>query len=203
MTSTTGLPRAHQTMILAHRAMVRDLGLVAEAAAARDATREPALRAYTERLVQLVEHHHEGEDAVLWPRLREQGAPADALATMTAEHADVLARLTEVHRLAADGDLGELSIAADALREVLAGHCADEERELTGRLAPALDARTWSAFERSMLRTAPKWTLLFMPPWLASVATPAESGGVPAPPLAKLLRGRLARKRRAALGELA
>ncbi len=51
-----------------------------------------------------------------------------------------------------------------------------------------------------MTRTAPKWTLGFMPHWLASAARPEERKALPAAPVTWLMRGSLKRQRRLALG---
>ncbi|MBA0053342.1 hemerythrin domain-containing protein [Streptomyces sp. AJS327] len=207
---TADLPRAHQTMLLSHRAMVRDLGRSADAARtlARtgDPTRAAALRTYTSRLTALIEHHHQGEDDFLWPALRERDADPAALDLLTAEHAELNEALHTwggiAHRLGEDDSApAELAERAGPLRELLATHAGDEERELLDRLAPALDARIWKGFETHMRKTAPGWTLRFMPPWLASVARPEEKGGIPAPPLARLFRGSLEKNQRAAFGE--
>ncbi|MFJ4467290.1 hypothetical protein ACIP2X_07215 [Streptomyces sp. NPDC089424] len=52
-----------------------------------------------------------------------------------------------------------------------------------------------------MRKTAPSWTLKFMPAWLSTVATPNERGGVPARPVVALFRGWLEKRQRAAFGE--
>ncbi|SCL30686.1 Hemerythrin HHE cation binding domain-containing protein [Micromonospora pallida] len=204
-----GLPAGHLTMRLAHRAMLRDLGRIATTATALADSPDPAqataLTDYADRILQIIEHHHEGEDEFLWPMLRERGAGEDVLTLMTEEHAELLGHLKDVTgRLTAlDGATAwaGFGAAVQRLRDSLAAHCADEERELTDRLAPALDASAWSRFERNMVKTAPKWTLAFMPPWLDSVAEPAERAGVPARPVAKLMAGSLRRRQQRAFGD--
>ncbi|MEU4965917.1 hemerythrin domain-containing protein [Streptomyces smyrnaeus] len=206
---TTTLPPAHQTMLLAHRAMVRDLERIGRAAGelpAGNTERTTALRDYVDRIFQLIEHHHEGEDDFLWPKLRERGADEEALALMTAEHEELTKVLRAWHatsrRLGTDETAPvELAAQTKELREQLTKHAGDEERELSGRLAPALDSRVWKGFATHMRKTAPGWTLRFMPAWLLSVAGPGERGGVPAAPVGRLFSGRLEKDRRAAFGE--
>ncbi|WP_263167946.1 hemerythrin domain-containing protein [Streptomyces sp. SCSIO ZS0520] len=203
------LARGHQTMLLVHRAMVRDverIGLASRALPAADADRTSALRAYTHTIFELIEHHHRGEDEFLWPTLRERGADVDALTLMTAEHAELTKVLHAWHevsqRLGTDEAApAELAARTDELREQLAAHAADEERELSGRLALALDGRTWKGFEKHMRKTAPLWTLRFMPAWLLSVSGPEERGGVPAAAVGRLFSGWLERYQLAAFGE--
>ncbi|UNS99101.1 hemerythrin domain-containing protein [Streptomyces tubbatahanensis] len=207
--ATAALAPGHQTMLLAHRAMVRDLERIGRAARelpAGNAERATALRDYVDRISQLIEHHHEGEDDFLWPKLRERGADEEALALMTAEHEDLTKVLHVWHatsrRLGSDEAApAELATQTDTLREQLAQHAGDEERELTGRLAPALDKGVWKGFATHMRKTAPGWTLRFMPAWLLSVATPAERGGVPGAPIGRLFSGWLEKNRRAAFGD--
>jgi hemerythrin-like domain-containing protein len=206
---STVLPPAHQTMLLAHRAMVRDLERVAAAAGelaqSSDDRRAEVLREYVERVFQVIEHHHEGEDAYLWPLLRERGGDEEALALLEAEHEALSQALHAWHeasaRLGSDPQAAaDLAARSAEVHERLSEHAGDEERELAGRLAPALDAAAWKGFATHMRRTAPLWTLRFMPAWLASVAAPHERYGVPARPLARLFGAGLARTQREIFG---
>jgi len=208
-TSLSGLPTGHQTMLLTHRAMVTDLPRIADAALrlaeTPDATRAAALSAYIDRVHALIHHHHEGEDAFLWPHLRSLGADEDALVLLTAEHEELDKFLVDWHRasqqLSAGGDAAaELARITTDVHERVVAHAGDEEAELAGRLAPVLDNSVWKGFETHMRKTAPLWTLRFMPAWLLLVAAPEEQTGVPALPVARLFRGWLERKQRAALG---
>ncbi|MFE3024651.1 hemerythrin domain-containing protein [Nocardia tengchongensis] len=207
--SFSGLPSGHQTMLLAHRAMVTDLARIAEAAsrliAAPDVTRGAALRSYVARVHALIVHHHEGEDAFLWPRLRALGADEGALALLTAEHEELDKFLHDWSRAARE--LGAGGVAAAELAQItmdvherIVAHAGDEEAELNHRIAPVLDGAVWKEFETYMRKTAPLWTLRFMPAWLLSVAAPDELSGVPALPIARLFRGWLARTQQTALG---
>jgi hypothetical protein len=209
-TSFSSLPSGHQTMLLAHRAMITDLPRIAEAAQrlaeTPDATRAAALSAYVDRVHTLINHHHEGENDYLWPRLRTAGTDEAAIALLAAEHEELDKFLAEWHRAAMELGAGGTAAAGDLARitmdvhERIVAHAADEEAELTGRLASALDKSIWKGFETHMRKTAPLWTLRFMPAWLLSVAQPDELGGVPALPMARLFRGWLERTQRAALG---
>ncbi|WP_327145558.1 hemerythrin domain-containing protein [Nocardia sp. NBC_01327] len=209
LSSVANLPRGHRTMLLAHRAMVRDLGRIErtarELAVAPDPVRAKALGGYADKLALVIHHHHEGEDEFLWPRLRDAGADRQALETLIAEHAALTDLLDDWHdslaNLSTDSATAtRLAELTSAVRDQLAGHTADEERELLGRLAPSLDEQTWKAFETHMRTTAPLWTLRFMPAWLLSAASPDDLVGVPALPLARLFSGRLQRTQRAAFG---
>lgn len=203
------LPRAHVTMLLAHRAMVRDLDRIARTADQLSRTPDPAraaaLKAYAERIFVIMEHHHRGEDTLLWPRLREAGADAEVLALMTGEHEALIKAVHAWHQaikgFTPDGGAAELVQRTGDVRELLVSHTSDEERELLDRLAPVLTEQLWKRFERGMVTSAPMWTLRFMPPWLSSVAEPSERVGVPAPPMVSMFRGWLERTQRAAFGD--
>ncbi|MFY1679668.1 MULTISPECIES: hypothetical protein [unclassified Streptomyces] len=95
----------------------------------------------------------------------------------------------------------ELAKLTEGVRDQLAKHAGDEEHELSGRLAPVLGKQVWKGFATHMRKTAPSWTLKFMPAWLSSVAGAGERGGVPAPPVAALFKGWLEKRQRAAFGE--
>ncbi|MFE4456781.1 hemerythrin domain-containing protein [Nocardia tengchongensis] len=206
--SFSALPSGHQTMLLAHRAMVTDLARITKAASRLAETPDPAraaaLSSYIDRVHALIVHHHEGEDEFLWPRLRSLGGDENAIALLTAEHHELDKFLVEWNRLA--GQLRtDNSVAAELARvtmdldERLVAHAGDEEAELTDRLAPVLDKAVWKDFEKHMRTTAPLWTLRFMPAWLLMVAAPDELGGIPALPIARLFHGWLARVQSAAL----
>ncbi|MGW3655780.1 hemerythrin domain-containing protein [Streptomyces sp. NPDC005151] len=207
--SAAPLLSGHQTMLLAHRAMVRDLGRIArtaeQLAAGPDAEQAAALAAYTDMLFQVIEHHHEGEDEFLWPRLRELGADEAALTLMTEEHEELAKLLHGWHEaskiLGVGGEnAAELARLTEGVRENLAEHAGDEERELLGRLAPALGQQIWKGFEVHMRKTAPLWTLRFMPAWLLSVAGPGEANGVPVAFVGRMFSGWLEKTQRAAFG---
>ncbi|MEY9849122.1 hemerythrin domain-containing protein [Streptacidiphilus sp. MAP5-3] len=206
----TTLHRSHQTMLLAHRAMSRDLECLARAAAVLaerpDAARARALAKYADQLLHLIEHHHTGEDDVLWPELAKRGADPEALELMAAEHGELAELLQQTGRAAADLTTDHsaalrLSAAASDTHSLLTRHAADEEDQLLGRLAPHLTDEVWDALRKHMMKTQAPWALTFLPPWLAAVATPEERSGVPAPLIAKLGGSRLRALRRAAFGE--
>ncbi|MGW4244791.1 hemerythrin domain-containing protein [Nocardia sp. NPDC004722] len=210
LSPATALPRGHQTMLLAHRAMLRDLDRVQRTAATLATTTNPAraqaLSAYIDRLAFLIHHHHDGEDQYLWPRLAEAGADREALELLASEHSDLADLLTAWHHAARNPALDGASATRLAaltceLRTHLADHAADEERELLDQLAPSLDEKTWKGFENHMRTTAPLWTLRFMPAWLRSVATPDDDRGVPVPLVARIFSGWLERTQQAAFGD--
>ncbi|WP_223874803.1 hemerythrin domain-containing protein [Salinispora oceanensis] len=204
---TTG--SGYQVMVVVHRAMVRDVLQISDAARALadrpDPVQAKALCRYGDRVFQLIAHHHEVEDEVFWPMLRSRGAPVETIELMTTEHDELAGLLERARELLADAQRGEDSFAALAevglaLHQALLTHTADEERELAGRLKPVLGDQEWKVLEREMVRSAPKWTLGFMPPWMASAARPEERKALPAAPIALLMRGSLRRQRRLAFG---
>ncbi|MEW2033832.1 hemerythrin domain-containing protein [Streptomyces roseifaciens] len=207
--STAHLLPAHQTMLLAHRAMVRDLDRIARTAVQLSASPDPewaaALASYTDTLFLVIEHHHAGEDEFLWPRLRQLGADEAALNLMTREHKELAKFLHAWHestrRLASGSEAAaEVAQLTEDVRSHLARHAGHEELELLGRLAPALSKQLWSDFSAHMRKTAPSWAVRFLPAWLLSVAGPGEGHGVPLVFVGRLFSGWLEKRQRSAFG---
>lgn len=201
------------TMRLVHRATLRDLRRVGTRARQRAASPDPSATAawveYSQRLLQVLEHHHQGEDEMLWPALAERGADGAALRQLTSEHHDIETLLQDLGEVLAgtgaqptdSARLTQTAELAEQLTEVLANHCQHEEELLAGVLAPSLDKTLWDRFAKHMLQTAPRWTLTFMPPWMDSVAEAEERSKVPARPIAFLFRGRLRRQQQRAFAD--
>lgn len=79
--------------------------------------------------------HHEAEDAYLWPAALAQATPPEkvVLTAMTAEHEALATALAELDgamsTLGPDTERAGVDKGFDRLRQVLAGHCAHEERD--------------------------------------------------------------------------
>jgi hemerythrin-like domain-containing protein len=150
---------------LIHAAVRRDLSRLDVALGeARDGDRERARgleRAYANLRTQLT-HHHEGEDAHIWPMLAQAGVARDLLATMESEHhamADSLvATSTAMTTYAASGSAPDAAAARASLartREVTERHLAHEENELEPQLRPHLETPEWKAVEKKLSRQPP------------------------------------------------
>lgn len=148
-----------------HGAVRRDLDRLSSALdrlADGDRARAAQLqRAFAHLRLELT-HHHEAEDAYIWPMLAGAGVDADLLAAMESEHhamavalADTDAALT---RLAGTGSAEDAAAARAAVahtREVVERHLTHEETELEPALRPHLESPEWKAVEKKLSRQPP------------------------------------------------
>ncbi len=164
-------------------------------------------------------HHHEGEDAWLWPALTERATPEqrEVLEAMEAEHAEIdpaldacragLERLAET----ADPDArAALVVRMVSTRESLTRHLAHEETEALALLQQVLAPEEWAQIDVRFQRSFSFKELTWAVPWLLdglpgeTVDTVfAQPGTAPLKVVWRLFRGRhdrLGRRAFAALG---
>ena len=148
-----------------HAALRRDLErAIGSLDAAGNPTRaqRTALADHLDLVLDLLHHHHAGEDTGLWPLVRQRAPDlGPQLDLMEAEHASVATTIvftrTAARQYAAtsDSDLSAARHLTEALRElsgVLLPHLDHEETEVMPRVMRALTARDWSALSRQELR---------------------------------------------------
>ncbi len=90
-------------MVIVHAALLRELrltpGLVQQAATA-DARRVTLIAHHVQLVLDLLHHHHEGEDDLLWPVLSQRLGPGEGeTAAMTAQHAAIAALIATATQL--------------------------------------------------------------------------------------------------------
>ncbi|MDQ2795878.1 MAG: hemerythrin domain-containing protein [Actinomycetota bacterium] len=158
-------------MIVAHTAMLREFRL-APAAVTRttpgDRRRASAVASHIRFLCDLLHHHHEGEDALLWPKLRERTS-SDALGVIEeaeAQHHDLASALHRVEILRqawADNPGGvqreELALQLETLHTLLRDHLDLEERALLPLAALVLTHAEWHAVGDAAVAAMPKSAL--------------------------------------------
>jgi hypothetical protein len=173
-------------MYVMHHGFRRDLTTFVEAAKATPVDDRPtwqALAARWDLFSRILQHHHSGEDAGLWPLLLSR-CDEDERATleaMEAEHdeidptlaacADGFARLAE-H---ADEDArAALAVRLSAAREGLGRHLAHEESGALPIAQRWMTSEEWLELEEAFFRKAfgPK-EVLELVPW-AAYGTPAD-----------------------------
>lgn len=151
-------------MYVVHHAFRRDLAAFAEAAVRTPVEDRRTWRALCERWTlfsTVLHHHHEGEDAGLWPTLlgavdRAGDAEGRAvLEAMSAEHAEIDPALEACaagfERLAAAGDedaRAALAVRLVATREHLARHLQHEERDALRLVQRHLTQQDWHRIEK-------------------------------------------------------
>jgi hemerythrin-like domain-containing protein len=147
-----------------HGAVRRDLARLDAALAAfpdGDIDRAQGLtRAFANLRTELT-HHHEGEDAHIWPMLAGAGVDGGLLETMESEHASMSAALAEtdatMSTFAASGSAADAAAARESLlrtRAVVEQHLDHEEADLEPQLQKHLDSPEWKAVEKK-LRSQP------------------------------------------------
>ncbi|AKL70919.1 hemerythrin domain-containing protein (plasmid) [Streptomyces goshikiensis] len=176
MTATAGPSTADerldpQEMVVLHRVFRREIPLLAdlvEAAAPGDRRRTAVLADHLDLVLGALGEHHEGEDHLLWPKLRERAAPGDGVvARMADQHeaiAGALAGATELsHRWRTGADRDTALLLAEALRALdrhAAAHMDDEEEHLLPLMADHITPREWSEVGEHGRRSVPKAKLL-------------------------------------------
>ena len=162
MTTTTQV-ETHD-MVLVHRVFRRELRLLPELvrAAAGDRDRALRVRGHAEELLGFLHHHHTGEDALVWPRLRERVALEQALVQrMEAQHEAVAALVAqvEVGLVVWGGEAvrGE-ALAADleALHAALVEHLDEEERSILPLVARTFSRAEWDELGERGFAAVPK-----------------------------------------------
>ncbi|GID29344.1 hemerythrin domain-containing protein [Paractinoplanes brasiliensis] len=190
-------------LLLAHRAMLRDLDRCAALTAdlARnsprlDRKRAAAIAGYLSDFCDSIHHHHSAEDDVLWPVLeRAAGAHVD-LTELTDDHAVLDPKLARIRSGAAAlkaGHIVSAELAADLadLRDTLREHIADEERTIVPLIKQYVSDDEWNRVESAIRRRGAKMT--FEVPRILAVATEAElaetrrEGGFPVALMIRLL----------------
>jgi hemerythrin-like domain-containing protein len=203
-------------LLLAHRAMLRDLDrlgeLTARLAGRRavvDRKRAAAIADYLDDLCDSIHHHHSAEDDVLWPVLeRCAGAHVD-LTELTDDHAVLEPKLQRVRAgAAALRTAGQVSaaLAADMadLRDTLHEHIGDEEKTVVPLIKRYVSDADWNAVEAAIRKRGAKMS--FEAPRVLAVATDDEmagiraEGGLPVAVLLKLLPPAFRRRERRVFG---
>ncbi|MGW4806196.1 hemerythrin domain-containing protein [Kitasatospora sp. NPDC004272] len=185
-----------QEMVVLHRVFRREVPLLAglvEAAAPGDRRRTAVLADHLDLVLGALGEHHEGEDDLLWPKLRERAAPgSDVVARMAEQHQDVagaLAAATELtHHWRARADRDTALRLAEALRVLdrhAVTHMDDEEAHLLPLMADHITPREWSEVGDRGRRSVPRTRLLVFLGAILEDATEQERrlflGQMPAP----------------------
>ena len=149
-----------------HAALRRDLERASNVLADADDHSRPeqrlALAEHVGLVLDLLHHHHTGEDTGLWPLVRRRAPDLGTqLDTMETEHASVAGAIVSTRAAArpyatttdpvAIGH--RLQLALSELSDVLLPHLDHEETEVMPRVMRALTNRDWSALSRGELRS--------------------------------------------------
>ncbi len=156
MSKDTSVPRPDVTDMCAVHGVFRDsLGAAPRLVggiAPGDAARVALIANYYENILSFLEAHHDGEEKLVFPLLRERCAGEDALLDELAEQHEEAVRLLEeaLRTLAAwpSGDAGSQKAAEDALgalHDQLVRHLDEEEERALPLAAANLSIEEWGA----------------------------------------------------------
>lgn len=154
-------------MLVVHTAMLREFRLAPAAVRRTPTERKPTetVAAHLRFLCDLLHHHHQGEDELLWPKLRERTEPSAlvVIEEVEAQHEEIDATLNRVEELRTAwlGDPGsrsreQLAEALEQLHAVLRDHLDLEERALLPLAASVLTAEEWHAVGEAGAASIPK-----------------------------------------------
>lgn len=168
------MPTMSQDMIIIHRVFRREFELLpalVRAVPAGDTGRADRLVTHLELLLGVLEHHHAGEDLLLWPKLRERAPEHSALYDeMDGDHVEIHGLLARVEALAsqwragaAADDRDELAHEIEDLRAPLAFHLDREEREILPLVDALLSPQEWGELgERALSSLAPQDAMIVL-----------------------------------------
>jgi hemerythrin-like domain-containing protein len=144
-----------QGMVLIHRVVRREIGALP--ALVRDAAGRPArakrVAAHASEMLDFLHVHHQGEDQLVWPLLRERVSFDDALIDrMEEQHRSVSAAIAAVRRDlrswagladAATGD--RIAETIESMLTVLLPHLTEEEERVLPEVARTFSQSEWDA----------------------------------------------------------
>jgi hemerythrin-like domain-containing protein len=199
-TPATGPPRGRFTIVfLIHEAFRRDLGRLEAAVRAPGVSpaRARQLADHWAFVDEQLHHHHEVEDASLWPLVRPKllGRDADlaVLDEMEAQHVTLLPQCASIgegfsafatHPDDARG--AELATQLHALSTQLATHLDDEEARCFPVIEEALSAAEFESFGKATAKAVGMRGSARFFPWIFDGADPVERDavlGMPPPPV--------------------
>lgn len=165
-----------------------------------DAERAEVVGSYYAHVLELLHHHHEGEDALLTPRLLERAPEhAELISRIASQHDSVLGALDAADSAIADWRANPSAEARDALVDSLATlnatlvpHLDEEEREILPIAAQHINVAEWGempAEGMKAFRGDKMWLLLAL---VQEQMTPAQIANMEAhmpPPVAEMWNG--------------
>ena len=205
-------PADTRSMGIVHSALRRDLRrtrMVLDDPPPPDDSRRRAIAAHVLWMCRFLHRHHAGEDAGLWPLIRERDRSAGALLDrMEAYHARIAPALAAVEEAAqAYGDdpsaRERLLTTLSGLDDVLLPHLRREELEMMPVVAATITTAEYRAIEHEYFVAPKRFAELGMEGhWVIDGATPTDRDAilsvVPAVPRFLILHGFARRYRRQA-----
>jgi len=172
-------------MLVVHRVFKRELGLLprlVRAVDAGDRSRAAMIAAHYGIVADLLDHHHKGEDALIWPKLLERASlKADVVHRMEAQHQVLHQLLDDSERLITEWERDPSPVRQASLAETLqqleaaaVEHLVDEEREMLPLIQRHLSVPEWNALGESGQQGQSKSRLLLILGLMLEDATPQD-----------------------------
>ncbi|MCW2563627.1 MAG: hemerythrin cation binding domain protein, partial [Mycobacterium sp.] len=175
-------------MVIVHRMFRRECALLprlVSTVASGDVVRAETVAAYAREVLDMLHHHHEGEDELLWPKLSARARfDDDQLVRMDRQH-DVIAALLD-HAGAALAEWGHAPNAhttarlAAILEETssrLDEHLGEEEAVILPVVERVISEGEWQEVGRRGFASIPKKRRLVVLGYLLENASPHEQAG--------------------------
>ncbi|NOL39753.1 hemerythrin domain-containing protein [Kribbella sandramycini] len=153
-------------MYMAHRMFRREFRLLPQLVRdvqPGDVERAGVVAAHADKICAVLDAHHSGEDALVWPRLLERGGAdcADIVPVMESQHEglhealeSLTAALAAWRTAAQDGE--QLAAKAELLRDRLVEHMQLEETEILPLAEKYITAAEWSELGEHAMTGIPK-----------------------------------------------
>lgn len=172
-------------MVLVHRALRREFGLVprlVRSVRAGETARVELVARHVTEFVDALQHHHSGEDDLVWPKLLQRAQPdTDLVVRMQVQHEAVAGLLSQIQNLLCTwrttgspvtGRL--LAEKSEQLSAALDEHLAEEEKRVLPLVEEHLSVAEWEQVGERGFADTPKSRLLFFLGAALEEATPAE-----------------------------
>jgi hemerythrin-like domain-containing protein len=184
-------------MVLVHQALRREFALLPRMIRAvpdGDKARAEIVGAHCEEMLEVLHHHHEGEDEELWPILEARAvSQQDLLSRMESQHkavaelaAGLPALLSVWRRSAAEADGEPLAAGLDEVSAALNEHLHDEEQQVLPLVREYVTNGEWAVLGQRGMASMPKPRMLVFLGYMLEDATPAQRdhfmGRIPLPP---------------------
>ncbi len=174
-------PTDTREMNVVHAAIRREFRLAPEVVRRvgdGDVARARTVAGHLGMLLDVLHHHHEGEDELLWPLLRRRVPDPGPLDRAEAQHAAIGAEVAAVSALLPVWRAGPARRAALVdglvrLHDLLVEHLEDEERELLPLVAAHVTPAEWHAVGEAARTATPARQRLVVFGLLAYEADPA------------------------------
>ncbi|WP_433330276.1 hemerythrin domain-containing protein [Spirillospora sp. CA-294931] len=170
-------PDTHE-MVVVHRVFRREFRLAAELVreAGADPGRAAVLTGHVLEYLDVLHHHHAGEDELLWPPLRhcDCGDPR-LFARMEEQHERIAEQVTKIRALLPTWPAGALADALDDLGALIEEHLDEEERYVLPLAADHLSVAQWNRLGERGLRSIPRRRRLIVLGAILEDADPEEA----------------------------